>query len=426
MFRNLPASLPILFVSEIIFILGYGLFLTLVSVRMSIEGFAPSIAGLMMSAGAAGFVAGSFVLVRFIQSVGHVRVFAACSGLLAVTTLFHSLYIDAWAWGFLRVISGFGTAGVLMVMESWVSEVSSNLNRGRILGLYLVISTISLAGGQWLLNAADPAGFQLFSLAAIFFALALVPLALYRLPGTRTEEEPFSPLSLRELFRLVPVGIVGAVVAGMMVHAFFAMAPFYSREAGFTTAETARYMALTTLIAMLAQWVLGRVSDYFDRRRVIGLMSVFMGVAGLAVAAASGRGFWMVLALTCLLTAFVHTLYSLCIAHTNDHMRAEEVVPAASGLLLSYGIGSVIGPWLASLLMGLIGPAGLFVFLALNGFGLGAFILRGPRSAQGAHEHNDYVHVMPATDATPVLAGWDMEPDDDEEEEIDYSRVWRE
>ena len=45
-----------------------------------------------------------------------------------------------------------------MVMESWVSGESSNDNRGRVLSIYLIISTLSLAGGQWMLNLADPGG----------------------------------------------------------------------------------------------------------------------------------------------------------------------------------------------------------------------------------------------------------------------------
>lgn len=413
MLRNLPASLPILFVSEVFFILGYGLFLTLVSVRMAIEGFPAQLAGLMMSLGSAGFVVGSFVFVHFIRNVGHIRVFAASAAVVAVTTLLHSLVVDPLAWGVLRIISGFFIAGLLMVIESWIGGVSTNATRGRILAVYVVLSTVSLAGGQWLLNLAEPAGYELFSIAAILFTLAVVPLSLYRFRVEHSDSDAFSPLSLRALYRLVPAGVVGAVVAGMMVHSFFALAPFYTTELGFSTAETARYMTLTTLIAMFTQWLIGRASDRFDRRRVIGFTAVAMTLSGTAVSLASegGNGFALLVALTCLLTAFVHTLYSLCIAHANDHVRAAETIPAASALLMAYGLGSILGPYLASVCMALLGPAGLFAFMALNGAALWAFVLLGPPGrarAEAAEEHGNYVHVMPVADATPMLA--EMEP----------------
>lgn len=407
MFRQLPASLPILFVSEVFFIVGYGLLLTLISVRMALEGFPAWMAGMMMSAFSVGFVGGSFVFARFISGVGHIRVFAACAAALASVALIHAIFVVPWIWVLLRVLAGFASAGLLMVMESWVSGASSNAIRGRVLATYLIISTLSLAAGQWLLNAADPADFHLFSLAAVLFALAVVPLCLNRINGPVMEQGRYTPLSLRQLYRLAPTGPVGAFIAGAMVHAFFALAPFFATGAGFTTAETARYMSVTTLVSMFAQWFLGRASDRFDRRRVIGFMAAVMGVAGLAVLAAGDAGFWWLVALTCILTAFLHTLYSLCIAHTNDFIKPHQVVPAASALLLSYGLGAVVGPWSASLFMGLLGPSGLFLFLALAGGGLWAFTRYGPAAALSAAElevHHPYVPVMPAADSTPLLA----------------------
>lgn len=426
MLRQLPPSLPILFVSEALFILGYGLFLTLVSVRMSIEGFPAQVAGLMMSLGSAGFVAGSFGFVRFIRNVGHIRVFAASAAVVATTTLLHSLFVDPWIWGMLRTVSGFFIAGVLMVIESWIGGVSANATRGRILAVYVVLSTLAMAGGQWLLGLAEPAGYKLFSVAAMLFMLAVVPLSLYRFRTDQTDTDAFSPLSLPQLYRLVPVGVVGAVVAGMAVHAFFALAPFFTAELGYSPKETARYMMLTTLVAMFMQWLIGRASDRFDRRRMIGFIAIAMAVTGIAVslAADGGNGFILLVTLTCSLTAFVHTLYSLCIAHANDHVRMDEIIPAASALLMAYGIGSILGPYLASLCMDLFGPAGLFIFMALIGFALWGFVLRGPVGRARSEEHHGYVHVMPAADATPMLT--EMEPAADGDEVLEEEHGWPE
>ncbi len=48
--RSLPATLPILFLCEISFLLGHGLIMTLLGVRMSLEGFSSQMAGLFQSA----------------------------------------------------------------------------------------------------------------------------------------------------------------------------------------------------------------------------------------------------------------------------------------------------------------------------------------------------------------------------------------
>ena len=60
--RSLPATLPILFLSEISFLLGHGLIMTLLGVRMSLEGFPSQMAGLLMSSFSLGFVIGSYLI----------------------------------------------------------------------------------------------------------------------------------------------------------------------------------------------------------------------------------------------------------------------------------------------------------------------------------------------------------------------------
>jgi len=48
------------------------------------------------------------------------------------------------------------------------------------------------------------------------------------------------------------------------------------------------------------------------------------------------------------------------VAITNDRMESNRIVAASATLLLSYGIGSVIGPITMAELINQLGPAGLF------------------------------------------------------------------
>ncbi|MFC3285368.1 MFS transporter [Litchfieldella rifensis] len=374
--RSLPATLPILFLCEISFLLGHGLIMTLLGVRMSLEGFPSQMAGLLMSTFSLGFVVGSYWLEKRIRAVGHIRVFAACAALLAVTAMLHGLWVNPWAWLVWRLFGGIATAGLLMVMESWVSGESTNENRGRVLAWYMVISTTSLAGGQWLLNVADPATSVLFSVAGMLFALSLVPLSIHRIhgPSHAGDVQP-QKIKLRVLYERVPVGLVAAFVAGLMVQAFFAMTPFYGQEIGLSTAQTAQFMAITTLVALGAQWSLGRISDRFDRRKVILCMAVVMAIAGVFISAAARVNFTMLLVVACFHTAMLHTLYSLSLAHTNDWLEPAETVAANAKLMIWYGIGSIVGPFSASLVMQVVGPDGLWLFLGAVALTLAMFVL---------------------------------------------------
>ncbi|GAA5178559.1 MFS transporter [Modicisalibacter zincidurans] len=374
--RGLPSTLPILFVCEISFLLGHGLIMTLLGVRMSLEGFPSQMAGLLMSSFSLGFVLGSYFLEKRIRSVGHIRVFAACAAMLAVTAMLHGIWINPWAWLVWRVAGGAATAGLLMVMESWVSGESNNENRGKVLGWYLVISTLSLAGGQWMLNIADPASYVLFSVAGMLFALSLVPLSIHRIHGpSQSSHDVAHKIRLKELYKRAPVGLVGAFTAGLMAQAYFAMTPFFGQEIGLSTSQTAQFMATTTLVALVAQWSLGRISDRLDRRKVILCMAAVMAVTGAFISLAANYSYLALLIVACLHTAMLLTLYSLSLAHTNDWLGPSEIIAANAKLMIWYGIGSIIGPFSASLVMQVLGPEGLWLFLGAAALALAIFVM---------------------------------------------------
>jgi predicted MFS family arabinose efflux permease len=69
------------------------------------------------------------------------------------------------------------------------------------------------------------------------------------------------------------------------------------------------------------------------------------------------------------------SLYSLCVAHSNDYVPAQDAVATASGLLLVYGIGATIGPPVAGAVMQSAGAAAFWLFLVAMFAALALFIL---------------------------------------------------
>ena len=58
-------------------------------------------------------------------------------------------------------------------------------------------------------------------------------------------------------------------------------------------------------------------------------------------------------------------IYSICMAHTNDHLKPSQIVAASGTLVLVLGAGIVFGPTLGSYAVESHGPAGLFFLLAI-------------------------------------------------------------
>jgi MFS family permease len=61
---------------------------------------------------------------------------------------------------------------------------------------------------------------------------------------------------------------------------------------------------------------------------------------------------------------FAMQIFGMAAAHANDYAQPDEFVSVSGGLLLIYGIGSVIGPSIAPIAMSFAGPSALFAYTA--------------------------------------------------------------
>ena len=115
--------------------LANGFFNTLISLRVAIEDFAPTMAGLVLSSYFAGFTLGALRCGRIIERVGHIRAYAAFAGLVVAATAAMPLLVGPPPWLVLRAVIGFGCAGLFITTESWLNAKAQPAERGRIFSI---------------------------------------------------------------------------------------------------------------------------------------------------------------------------------------------------------------------------------------------------------------------------------------------------
>ena len=238
-------QLAALLFSTAILVTGNGLFNTLLPVRAEIEAFPTLAIGLLGSIYFGGFVLGCLQGPLIVRRVGHIRTFAALSGIVAATALAHVLVVDPIAWGVLRFVAGFGFAGLYVVIESWLNDRATADNRGAIMSIYTFISLCVLMAGQFLLTTYDPAGFELFALVAVLLTLALVPVALTR------QRDPTRPatigLDIPRLWRLSPAGFAGCLCVGLVNGSFWSLGPLFADRSGLDIDNLVYFVAAAPL-----------------------------------------------------------------------------------------------------------------------------------------------------------------------------------
>lgn len=377
--------LPIwaLFLGIAMITLGNGLQGTLLGVRASMEGFPTTITGLVMSCYYAGFLLGSLYAPKFVVKVGHIRVFAAFASLASAAVLIHSLFMEPIVWGLARLVAGISFAGMFVVAESWLNGQSTNEIRGKILSIYMIIQYGGFIAGQFLLNLASPEGYSLFILISILLSLALVPVLMTAVPAPVLEEPEH--VGLIDLWRISPLGVFTGINVGIAHGAIWGMGAVFAQSTGKTVTEISIFMATFVLGGFVFQWPLGLLSDKIDRKRVM------FGASWVAVILALFCIFSTVdLAILIFMFGGVSLpLYSLSLSYTNDHLSQNQMVAASSTMILIYGLGALLGPALASIMMSAFGTWGFFLIQVLAHTAVGlfalAYLMREPELPRADH-----------------------------------------
>jgi MFS family permease len=395
--------------------IGSGLQGILVPLRADLAGFPMPLIGALGTSYYIGFVAGCLVLPATIRRVGHIRSFAAFAAIAAPVILAHTMTSQPAVWLGLRFAFGICFAGLFMVIESWLNERATTATRGSVLGLYMVATWAGLIAGKMLLVGVAVDSFQAFALCTMVISLALVPVALT--DGAAPAIPRPGRLAPRALLGAAPVALVGALAVGIANGAFWTLGPLFAEAETGSPAGASLFMSACALGGALSQWPLGRLSDRFDRRWMLFATSLAAATMGATLVLSQDVSFWGFMLLAGLFGAGALPVYSLCLAHANDRVESGEFVEVSSLILLTFGLGAIVGPLLAGLIVEASMPSGLFVLTAAIHLSLAVIILIRLATARGADEadrvtfapqapisHGTQVVIdlMPSPDVTPT------------------------
>jgi MFS family permease len=394
--------------------MAYGFQGSLLGVRAVQEEFSLASTGFMMSGYFVGYFIGAATIPSLISRVGHIRVFAAFASLASLVILVHSVFIDPFIWFILRVLTGISMVCIYTVAESWLNDRSSNKNRGSVLSIYMVILYGSMGVGMFLLNFSRPENFQPFILVSIITSVALIPILL-------TKKKPptfkkIKALPLRELYEASPFGMVSSFFYGTIQSALFTLLAVYAASMNFSIFQISLVTFLLAVSGAVSQFPIGKLSDMYDRRKVIVISTFSASFFALLTLLSSGQMYlpgdlatsktWFFIFL--ILFSFCSLpMFSLILAHTNDYIPKEKFVAAGAGLQFTFGLGAMGGPFLCSIFMNIVGSNGFFIFLLFFHAIIGIFGIYRMKIRASVDNPDSQFVAMPST-ITP--AGIELNP----------------
>lgn len=290
-----------------------------------------------------GLLIGATIIERIVARVGHRIAFILFICLLIASVIAMLAIPTASIWLTARFIAGIAVAGIFVVVESWLLMADTPKARAKRLGLYMMALYGGIALGQLALGPLGTEGLLPYLFVIVLLGLAI--LAPLLITSGQPENQHQQKLPLKEIKTLSRPAMLGCLVSGLLLGPIYGLMPVYIASRVEHSNQTGLLMACIIIGGMLVQPLVSYLSTRMSKSL---LMAMFCLLGSLSVLGILETDSFNMLAFSYLLLgACSFALYPIAITLACDALPAAKIVSATEVMLLSYSIGSVLGPLLA-------------------------------------------------------------------------------
>ncbi|ESX07802.1 MULTISPECIES: MFS transporter [unclassified Mesorhizobium] len=349
-------------VSMALIAVGNGLMFAYIPVRLGVERFDPTWAGLIITGLSAGGLAGCILTGPLVRRVGHARAFMVLSALIALSNAAIGAGTYPLLWIAARALYGFAICGLFIVAQSWLNDAVANAIRGRVMAVFYVAYVAGLGVGYALLAAVDIATAQAPLIGIAFTAVSILPVGMTRLaqpPPPRA-----ASVALGRAWRISPVGVAGMLAVGGLSMAIAGFAPIHATAKGYSQADVALLLSAMPVGTLILQIPLGWISDRTDRRYVLAGAAALAIVAGILAIGFDGGALAVLVVIYVIWDGASESIYSLASAHAADRAGKDDMVALSSSLLFAWSLSGFIVPGIVTALSAVYGTQA-FIYVAI-------------------------------------------------------------
>lgn len=336
---------------------------TLVPLWLAHENLPTWQVGVVSSSYFTGNLVGTLLTGSLIKRWGFNRSYYFASLMFAAGCVGLGMMVGFWSWMSWRFIAGVGCAMIWVVVESALMCSGTSRNRGRLLAAYMMIYYVGTVLGQILVSKLSTELMDVLPWVTGLTLAAILPLLFTRIVNQNSEHQENTPVWSMFKLRQARLGVNGCIISGIVLGSLYGLMPLYLNHQGVSNAGIGFWMAVMVSAGIVGQWPIGRLADRFGRLLVlrVQVFVVILGCLAMLSNAAMAPALFI-------LGAAGFTVYPVAMAWACEKVEHHQLVAMNQALLLSYTIGSLLGPTLTAMLMQKYSDNLLFIMIASVSF----------------------------------------------------------
>lgn len=336
---------------------------TLVPLWLAHENLPTWQVGMVSSSFFTGNLLGTLLTGSLIKRFGFNRSYYLASLIFAVGCAGLGLMVGFWSWMVWRFIAGVGCAMIWVVVESALMCSGTSRNRGRLLAAYMMVYYVGTVLGQLMVSKLPTDLMSVLPWMTGMVLAAILPLLFTRIVNQNSEHQEATHVWPMLRLRQARLGVNGCIISGIVLGSLYGLMPLYLNHQGVSDSGIGFWMAVMVSAGIVGQWPIGRLADRFGRLLVlrVQVFVVIMGCLAMLSNAAMAPALFI-------LGAAGFTLYPVAMAWACEKVEHHQLVAMNQALLLSYTIGSLLGPTFTAMLMQNYSDNLLFIMIASVSF----------------------------------------------------------
>ncbi|KTJ93091.1 MFS transporter [Enterobacter hormaechei] len=336
---------------------------TLVPLWLAHENLPTWQVGMVSSSFFTGNLLGTLLTGSLIKRFGFNRSYYLASLIFAVGCAGLGLMVGFWSWMVWRFIAGVGCAMIWVVVESALMCSGTSRNRGRLLAAYMMVYYVGTVLGQLMVSKLPTDLMSVLPWVTGMVLAAILPLLFTRIVNQNSEHQEATHVWPMLRLRQARLGVNGCIISGIVLGSLYGLMPLYLNHQGVSDSGIGFWMAVMVSAGIVGQWPIGRLADRFGRLLVlrVQVFVVIMGCLAMLSNAAMAPALFI-------LGAAGFTLYPVAMAWACEKVEHHQLVAMNQALLLSYTIGSLLGPTFTAILMQNYSDNLLFIMIASVSF----------------------------------------------------------